>query len=218
MSLPGRHAALLACVLLASCAGGQATTAPAPGAPAASEPAHDMAGHDMAAMDPMSAPVTIPDGATYTEADVRFMQGMIAHHAQAIHMSRLAVDHQASPRLLKLAGKIDQSQVAEIRLMQEWLAAHGHVVPDTSSWRHMTMPGMLTAAQLGTLDASRGAAFDQTYLRLMIQHHEGALAMVESLLATPRAGQEVDVSVFANDVQQVQTAEIGMMRQMLADQ
>ena len=105
-----------------------------------------------------------------------------------------------------------------LRLMQEWLAAHGQSVPDTSSWRHMTMPGMLTAAQLEALDASRGADFDQTYLRLMIQHHEGALAMVDTLFATPRAGQDVDISVFANDVQQVQTAEIGMMQQMLADQ
>ena len=211
MSLPRRHAALLTSILLASCAAAQRT-------PAAPEPSHTMTGHDMAAMDHMPALVPIPDGATYTEADVRFMQGMIAHHAQAIHMSRLAADHQASPRLLKFAAKIDQSQVAEIRLMQEWLAANGQSVPDTSSWRHMTMPGMLTAAQLEALDASRGADFDQTYLRLMIQHHEGALAMVDELFATPRAGQDVDISVFANDVQQVQTAEIGMMQQMLADQ
>ena len=50
----------------------------------------------------------------------------------------------------------------------------------------------------------------------MIQHHEGALQMVEDLFATPRAGQEVDVNVFANDVVTVQTAEIGIMRQMLS--
>ena len=35
------------------------------------------------------------------------------------------------------------------------------------------------------------------------------------LFATPRAGQDIDVSVFANDVQTVQTAEIGTMYQML---
>ena len=53
-------------------------------------------------------------------------------------------------------------------------------------------------------------------LVLMIQHHEGALMMVKDLFATPRAGQDVDVSVFANDVVAVQTAEIGLMRQMIA--
>ena len=81
----------------------------------------------------------------------------------------------------------------------------------------MKMPGMLTAAQLAELDAARGVAFDQNFLNLMIQHHEGALKMVTDLLATPQAAQDVDVSVFANDVTTVQTAEIGTMQQMLSN-
>ena len=174
-----------------------------------------MAGH--AGMHGTPMPVTIPKGALYTEADVRFMQGMIAHHAQAIYMSRLATSRAANPRLLKFATKIDQSQMAEIRLMQDWLRANGQAAPDSSSWRTMSMPGMLTAAQLAQLDAARGAEFDRQFLTLMIQHHEGALRMVAELLATPRAAQDVDVSVFANDVETVQTAEIAVMRQMLAD-
>jgi uncharacterized protein (DUF305 family) len=161
-------------------------------------------------------PITVPAGALHTVADVEFMQGMIAHHAQAIHMSRMAEKHGANPRVLRLAQKIDQSQVAEIRLMQEWLTHYGQVAPDTSSWRTMMMAGMLTEAQLKELDASTGVAFDRAFLTLMIQHHEGALEMVEDLFATPRAGQEVDVNVFANDVVTVQTAEIGVMRQMLS--
>jgi uncharacterized protein (DUF305 family) len=160
--------------------------------------------------------IKIPAGAIYTVADVEFMQGMIAHHAQAIHMSRMAEAHKASPRLLKLATKIDQSQVAEIRIMQQWLRDNEQVAPDTSSWRSMPMAGMLTDAQLNALDAATGTDFDRKFLELMIQHHEGALQMVTDLFATPGAGQEVDVNVFANDVVTVQTAEIGIMRQMLA--
>jgi uncharacterized protein (DUF305 family) len=173
--------------------------------------------HDMHAIHGMSAPIVIPKGALYTEADVHFMQGMIAHHAQAIHMSRLAASRGADPKLLRFALKIDQSQWAEIRLMQDWLHAHGQVAPDTSSWRTMSMPGMLTAEELAQLDAARGAEFDRLFLTLMIRHHEGALLMVADLLATPRAAQDVDVNVFANDVESVQTAEIAVMRQMLAD-
>jgi uncharacterized protein (DUF305 family) len=171
--------------------------------------------HDMSHMDMGLPAVNIPKGALYTEADVRFMQGMIAHHAQAIYMSRMAVAHHAGPKLLKLANKIDQSHVAEIRLMQEWLKANGQFVTDTSSWHHMMMQGMLTSEQIAQLDAAKGADFDRLYLTYMIQHHEGALKMVTDLFATPRAGQDVDVSVFANDVTVVQTAEIGVMRQML---
>jgi uncharacterized protein (DUF305 family) len=173
--------------------------------------------HDMSGMDGMSMPVVIPKGAIYTEADVRFMQGMIAHHAQAIYMSRMAAGRNASPRVLKFANKIDQSQQAEIRLMQDWLVANKQTAPDTGSWRTMSMPGMLTTAQLATLDAAKGTEFDAQFLNLMIQHHNGALKMVADLLATPMAAQDVDVSVFANDVQVVQTAEIALMQQMLAN-
>lgn len=160
--------------------------------------------------------VVVPAGANYTVADVEFMQGMIAHHAQAIHMSRMAEAHGASPRLLRLAIKIDQSQVAEIRIMQDWLLSNGQVAPDTGSWRGMTMVGLLTDAQLKQLDESKGVDFDRNFLEMMIYHHEGALQMVKDLLASPRAGQEVDVNVFANDVVSVQTAEIGAMRRMLS--
>jgi uncharacterized protein (DUF305 family) len=163
-----------------------------------------------------SVSITVPAGAPYTVADVEFMQGMIAHHAQAIHMSRMAEKHGANPRVLRLAIKIDQSQIAEIRLMQEWLTSYGQVAPDTSSWRSMKMAGMLTDAQLAELDAATGVAFDRLFLTFMIQHHEGALQMVKDLFDAPRAGQEVDVNVFANDVVTVQTAEIGVMHQLLS--
>jgi uncharacterized protein (DUF305 family) len=175
-----------------------------------------------AAQNPMSGMnmpghIMIPKGAIYTVADVEFMQGMIAHHAQAIHMSRMAEAHHANPRVFKLATKIDQSQVPEIRIMQGWLRRYDQFAPDTSSWRTMTMPGMLTAAQLKTLEAATGVAFDRAFLEMMIQHHEGALTMVKDLFAVPGAGQEVDVSVFANDVVVAQTAEIGIMRRMLSE-
>jgi uncharacterized protein (DUF305 family) len=169
----------------------------------------------MSHMDMGLPPVSIPRGALFTEADVRFMQGMIAHHTQAIYMSRLASGHEASPHLTKFANKIDQSQQAEIKLMQEWLRANGQYTPDTSAWRHMSMPGMLSEDQLAQLNAAKGTEFDKKFLTFMIQHHEGALKMVDDLFATAGAAQDIDVSVFANDVQTVQTAEIGTMRQML---
>ena len=166
---------------------------------------------------PGMAPVAIPPGALYTAADVHFMQGMIAHHGQAIHMSRLAAARGANPRVLKFANKIDQSQEVEIRLMQEWLRANGQAAPEADSWRTMSMPGMLTAEQLAQLDSAKGVDFDRQFLTLMIQHHRGALKMVADLLATPRAAQDVNVSVFATDVEISQSAEIEIMQQMLAD-
>jgi uncharacterized protein (DUF305 family) len=171
----------------------------------------------MSGMDHMNMghEIVIPKGALFTKADVEFMQGMIAHHSQAIVMSRMAESHGANPQVLKLSNKIDQSQLPEIRIMQGWLQRNHQFVPDTSSWHNVVMAGMLTAAQLKELDAATGVDFDRAYLRLMIQHHAGALKMVDDLFNAPLAGQEVDVNVFANDVVTAQTTEIGIMQRLL---
>lgn len=186
-------AALLGGPSLALCQGGGTTT---------------MAGMDMGHQ------IVIPKGADYTKADVEFMQGMIAHHAQAIVMSRMAESHGANPQVLKLSTKIDQSQVPEIRIMQNWLQSNNQFAPDTSSWHTVKMAGMLTDAQLTELDAAKGVAFDRAYLRMMIQHHAGAIEMVNDLFSTPDAGQEVNVNVFANNVATAQTFEIGIMERL----
>jgi uncharacterized protein (DUF305 family) len=204
----GLAAAGFAAALLSACASEKPAQTPATAAVDHSK---------MPGMGAMSLPVNIPKGAIYTEADVRFMQGMIAHHGQAIYMSRLAKSRGASPRLLKFATKIDQSQIAEIILMQDWLRANGQAVPDSASYHHTQMPGMLTTEQLARLTTANGADFERAFLELMIQHHMGALKMVDDLHAAPLSAQDVDVSVFANDVVTVQTAEIEAMQQMLSD-
>lgn len=173
-----------------------------------------MSGMDMSHMD-MGHEIVIPKGALYTKADVEFMQGMIAHHSQAIVMSRMAESHGANPQVLKLSNKIDQSQVPEIRIMQSWLKRNNQFAPDTSSWHDVAMAGMLTAAQIKELDEARGANFDRAYLQYMIMHHAGAIKMVDDLFNVKLAGQEVDVNVFANDVVTAQTTEIGIMQKLL---
>lgn len=189
------------CTLLLALALGM--TAPA----AAQEHQHSHQG--MPALKPIAA------GSLHTVADVQFMQGMIAHHGQAIHMSKLAEARSTNGPLLRLAKKIDQSQASEIQLMQDWLDDQKQVVPDTAAYHTITMPGMLTVEELRELDRLRGTAFDRRFLELMIQHHEGALSMVVDLFKSKGAAQDVNVNVFANDVNVVQTAEIGVMRQML---
>ena len=162
----------------------------------------------------MGAEIVIPKGARYTKADVEFMQGMIAHHAQAIVMSRMAEANGANPQVLKLSMKIDQSQVPEIRIMQQWLRRYDQFAPDTASWHTMRMDGMLTDAEIKALGTAKGVAFDRLFLTGMIKHHAGALKMVDDLFKSPGAGQEVDTNVFANDVVTAQTAEIGIMRRL----
>lgn len=207
----GHFVALLMAVATAACAAPKETAdqqhpggSAMPGMPA---------GMDMSAMG-LPAPV-IPAGARYIVADVQFMQGMIAHHGQAVVMAKMAESHGANAQMLRFTQKIALSQRAEIRLMQNWLDERGQAVPDSNAHEHMMMPGMLTAAQLKELDAAKGKAFDKLFLVYMIQHHEGALKMVADLQAAPFSMQDALLNGFATDVDTDQRAEILKMHTML---
>lgn len=165
----------------------------------------------------------IPATANYTAADVAFMQGMIGHHSQALTMAALVADRSTRSEIVLLAERISVSQRDEIAIMQGWLAMRNQAVP-TSDGMHAehvghgmpAMPGMLSPAQMDSLSATRGADFDRLFLRLMIQHHEGALTMVADLLKTTNAAREPMVFQFVSDVDTDQRAEIRRMQALLA--
>lgn len=164
---------------------------------------------------PMAMSAMIPAGADYTAADVAFMQGMIAHHAQALAMTAMAPTHGASPNVRLLCQRITNTQNDEIATMRTWLQDRHQTVPDPKDAHPMMMPGMLTAAQMQQLDQAKDTTFDRLFLTFMIQHHNGALAMVHDLFAMPRAGQASEMFRYASDVDADQRAEIGRMQQML---
>jgi uncharacterized protein (DUF305 family) len=166
-------------------------------------------------------------GSRHTAADVEFMQGMIAHHGQAVVMAAMAPTHGASARIALFCRKILRSQSDEIELMQSWLRERGERVPDPNdphagmdmSMGHedhaMLMPGMLTAEQLAQLERARDTTFDRLFLTFMIQHHEGALTMVARLFDSPGSGQEPEIFGYATGVDADQRAEIARMQGML---
>jgi uncharacterized protein (DUF305 family) len=154
----------------------------------------------------------------YTPADVRFMQGMMAHHAQAVEMTALVPDRTESADIRLLARRIAVSQDDEMALMRRWLEDRGEAIPGPHahhSGEHADMPGMLTPAEMARLRSVRGPEFDRLFLELMIHHHEGALVMVEELFATDGAGQESELYQFAAHVESDQAIEIERMRAIL---
>jgi uncharacterized protein (DUF305 family) len=161
-----------------------------------------------------------------TDADIKFMQGMIHHHAQALDMVALLEKNTNSDDMRKLGERIRISQRDEIGMMQRWLRARGQDAPDPHAM-HMPgmpgmdhdmvmMPGMLTAEEMEHLASLKGVDFDRAFLTGMIKHHGGALAMVKALFATPGAGQESVIFAFASDVEADQQMEIDRMNNMLA--
>ena len=166
-------------------------------------------------------------GAEFTEADVRFMQGMIPHHQQALQMTDLVRKHSTNNAVRQMALRMEISQRDEIMLMETWLSErdqpiempmegmggmhHGHHMVDGLH----VMPGMLTAEQMEALSNARGIEFDRLFLEGMIQHHQGAIDMVETLFSSSGAAQESTIFQFAEDVDADQQMEIDRMRALL---
>ena len=171
-----------------------------------------------------AAAAHIPPKAPFP-ADIEFMQGMIMHHSQAVDMVALLRTRGKSPVLKSFGEKISVSQTDEIGFMQRWLEDrgqpttmhmdHSHMSAADMKNMNMLMPGMLTPAQMAALAKARGAQFDHLFLTGMIQHHGGALTMVEALVETPGAAQEPVLFDFATDIENTQSAEIKIMRAML---
>lgn len=209
-------AALLGTIAVSGCGAASAGGAE----PASPAPVGDVAATARARADSPRYP--------HTAADVHFMSGMIAHHAQAVAMANLAPTRAASPAVRTLAERIVNGQQDEIATMQQWLRDRGQRVPEARASgtmlmtmngveHEMQMPGVLSEAQMQRLNQARGTEFDRLFLTFMIQHHRGAVAMVEELFRTPGAGQDQTVFKLASDVNVDQTTEIDRMEKMLSN-
>jgi uncharacterized protein (DUF305 family) len=161
----------------------------------------------------------VPAPARHTPADVSFMSGMIVHHAQAVVMTALVPERTQNPTIRLLAGRVASSQEDEMALMTRWLRARGEAAPDGHGHHghadHAHMPGMLSDEQLTELADARDTEFDRLFLEFMIQHHEGALVMVEQLFASEAGGQEAQIFNFASHLDSDQRTEIARMRALL---
>jgi uncharacterized protein (DUF305 family) len=155
--------------------------------------------------------------AEFSEADVFFAQHMIPHHEQAIEMSEIALDPAigASDSVRALATEIEGAQDGEIDLMTQWLTSWGEPVEMDLTDDHSmeSMQGMMTVEQMDALAATTGAAFDTLWLEMMIEHHRGAVAMAEDVVAD---GTNSDVAALAGEIITAQEAEIAEMEALLA--
>lgn len=151
----------------------------------------------------------------FNDVDREFVEMMVPHHQQAVEMSALAAKHAKSSEVAGFAQRISDTQKAEIDVLQSWLETRDlPKAPLTPAGDHAThMEGMLTPEQLDELAAARGAAFDRLFVRRMIAHHEGALAMADRALSD---GIDTTNRGFAADVAASQSAEVTRLQQILA--
>ena len=155
----------------------------------------------------------------HNDADVTFAQEMIPHHQQAIEMADLAESRAESQEVKDLAADIEAAQGPEIETMTGWLESWGEDVPDDgmSGMDHGDMSsddmgGMMTADEMADLDTASGAEFDQMFLTMMIEHHEGAIEMAKTEQSEGEFPEAVDM---AKEIQTTQAEEIQTMQDLL---
>ena len=150
---------------------------------------------------------------SHIDADIKFLQGMIVHHEQAIVMSKLAAKRTNNKTIIDLANRIDLSQVDEINFMESWLSARDKNLHEINhkGHMHMSMPGMATPAQIESLKKANSTDFDRLFLQLMIKHHDGALDMVDELKKYPGSANDQLLNEFVSDLINDQAVEIERM-------
>lgn len=167
----------------------------------------------------------------HNDADVTFASDMIQHHAQALSMVDLTLDRPLDPEVQALAEDIRAAQAPEIETMADWLTKWGDEVPETMR-DHVNsghdggdmsdtmdemgdsdqMPGMMTADDMDALENASDAEFQDMWLEMMVEHHEGAVEMAET---EQDNGQFKDAVDLAGQIVDAQTEEIDTMKDLL---
>ncbi|WP_181698954.1 DUF305 domain-containing protein [Nocardia sp. GTS18] len=160
-----------------------------------------------------SVTTTSPPSSNYNDADVTFLQMMYSHHAQAIEMSDLVPSRSQDTEVIDLAAKIKAAQQPEMTQMQSLLEGFGKPVPSGDGMMGHDMPGMMSPEQMSSLEGMSGPDFDRMWLEMMISHHEGAVEMAQTEIAT---GANDQAKQLAQSVVSAQQAEIDQMKGMLA--
>ena len=153
----------------------------------------------------------------HNDMDVSFATGMIPHHAQAVEMADMAVSMADDSEVVDLANQIKDAQQPEIDTMSGWLEAWGEDVPDTSMGSmsgmdhgdmNSGMSGMMSPEDMQRLEGASGATFDEMFLEMMIEHHQGAIEMSQTEL---QDGENADAKALAQTIIDAQEAEIATM-------
>ena len=164
------------------------------------------------AQSPASSSASAASGVTaHNAADVSFATDMIPHHSQAVKMANMALSKATNDDVKSSATQIKAAQDPEINTMTGWLKAWNQPVSSGSmtAMTGMSHTGMMSDADMASLDKASGAAFDRMWVTMMITHHQGAVDMSKTELA---GGQFGPTKTLAQSIITSQTAQIGQLR------
>lgn len=200
-----------AAILTASGCGND-TTSTGSGSSSATDSVMPSMSGSMPGMNHGTTPTSAAARSDYNDADVTFLQQMYPHHAQAVDMAKLVPARSQDRQVLDLAANIEKAQDPEMDQIAGLLASFGKTAPGIDAGHMSDMPGMMAPEKLDALKVLSGKDFDRMWLQTMIDHHNGAIAMSNTVLA---AGINPDTKTLAQKIITNQQAEIDQMRAML---
>lgn len=156
----------------------------------------------------------------HNDADITFAQDMLPHHRQAVEMAELAPDRAEDPEVVAVAEEIAAAQEPEIATMTGFLEAWGAEVPaEDMSMEGMDgmagmdgAAGMMSPEDMTALGSAEGAEFDELFLQMMVEHHEGAVDMARAELDE---GENPAAQDLAQRIVDTQESEIERMQDLL---
>jgi uncharacterized protein (DUF305 family) len=172
-----------------------------------------MPGMSMPGMTASSASATAAPVGTFNDADVTFLQMMYPHHEQAVQMADLVPSRSQDQQVIDLAAEIKAAQAPEMTQMQQMLESFGKSVPSGGEPMGHDMPGMMSSEQMSSLEGMSGSEFDRMWLEMMIDHHNGAIQMAQTEIAS---GANPEAKQMAETIVTTQQREIDQMTAMLA--
>jgi uncharacterized protein (DUF305 family) len=184
----------------------------------------DMSGMDMSQTQTSTAADSAGQ-AEHNDQDIAFAQGMIPHHQQAVDMAGMATEKASSQQVKDLASRIEGAQDPEIQQLTAMLEQWGAPTEPTTPSSESSMPGMdhgdmsggssghgmMTDEAMQQLEAATGADFDRMWVQMMIEHHQGAVAMAKTEL---EKGENAEAKALAQKIVTAQEAEITEMQAM----
>ena len=159
--------------------------------------------------DEVTPPENSQASTEFSMNDIMFAQMMIPHHEQAVELASLAETNTDYVIILDLASRIKRAQQPEIDEMRAWLTEVG---VDVEMGHSMSMPGLVSDADMAEIENAQGDEFDVLFLTHMIAHHEGAVEMANDVLASTTSPRVRDL---ATAIVESQTAEIAEMEALL---
>ncbi|MEU2930802.1 DUF305 domain-containing protein [Streptomyces sp. NPDC007251] len=171
-----------------------------------------MSGMDHGSSASSATPSATAKAGDFNEADVKFAQMMIPHHEQAVEMAKLADGRASDSEIKDIASKIEKAQGPEINTMKGWLQSWGKPTA-MGDMPGMDMgDGMMSDKDMTELKSMKGAEFDKMFAQMMIEHHNGAIAMAKD---EQNKGQNADAKKLAGAIVTGQSAEVKQLKSIL---